>query len=263
MQLGELLEELRENILHDVSHQIAGPSDQLWSDKTLVRYIDQAQRRLARKSLCLRDGKTPSVTQFKTTATTDNLGYWETQLDQSVVSVLSLRMVGDTADLARAGHTAFSTYKQPDSYFFDASTLSSVPPGKPAAYSTDEQLGIADDGDLSVVTLRLFPAPSAAYAGIVGQMRVARMPLNRLNHRNLRTQIEIPESFQIDMLDWAGYLALRKPDTDTYNPTAAENLRVRFEATVEDVKQELRRKEFTPAQWGYGKNAWSWEGNNG
>ena len=263
MTLGDLLHELRTNIVHDVSHQISGPSDQLWSDKTLVRYINEAQRRLARLTGCLRDAKTPGVTTFVTTAVTDNLGYWETTLDKSIISVMSVRMVGDTTDLPRGSHPAFSGYKPPDTYFFDPSTVSTVPPGKPLAYSTDEGLAVADDGDLSTVTLRLFPAVSPQYAGIVGQMRVVRMPLTMFTPRNMNEQCEIPHSFQIAMLDWAGYLALRKPDTDTYNPQAAEALRRQFDMTVEEVKSELRKKEFAPLTYGFGRNGWSWEGNGG
>ncbi len=42
MNLGELLDELRTGILHDVSDQVAGvTSDQLWTDTRLVRYIQR------------------------------------------------------------------------------------------------------------------------------------------------------------------------------------------------------------------------------
>ena len=51
MNLGDLLEELRENILHDRSDRIAGDTDQLWSDRTLVRYINEAERKMAREAL--------------------------------------------------------------------------------------------------------------------------------------------------------------------------------------------------------------------
>ena len=55
MNLGDLIEELRENILHDRSDRVEGSEDdQLWSDKTLVRYINEAQTRFAKKTTCLR-----------------------------------------------------------------------------------------------------------------------------------------------------------------------------------------------------------------
>ena len=61
MNLGELLQELRCNVLHDRSDQVAGGSDYLWSDETLVRYIDEAHRRFARRSWIIRDN-TSSIT---------------------------------------------------------------------------------------------------------------------------------------------------------------------------------------------------------
>src|ERR1017187_7787370 len=133
MTLDDLLQTLREDILHDRSDQIDGVSDRLWSDTTLVRYIDQAQRRFARRSLCIRDGTTDQFTKVATVAAQD-----EYPLDPGVVAVISARFMGngstiaaDVADLARSGHAQLSTYHIPDSYFFDPSQLSQLPPGKP------------------------------------------------------------------------------------------------------------------------------------
>ena len=64
MNLGELLNELRVNILNDRSDRISGSSDYLWTDETLINYINVAQRRFARRSLCLRDSKTAEVCQI-------------------------------------------------------------------------------------------------------------------------------------------------------------------------------------------------------
>jgi hypothetical protein len=61
MKLGDLLSELRLNILNDRSDRIDGDSDYLWTDETLVRYINEAQRRFACRSLVIRDATTPEV----------------------------------------------------------------------------------------------------------------------------------------------------------------------------------------------------------
>ena len=264
MILGDLLTELRQGVLHDFSSQIGGTqSDQLWSDSRLVMYIDQAQRRMARRSGCLRDAVTPQCTQFVTNLSDDNLGHWEISLDPSVLAVLSLRMVGDTTDLPRAGHAQFDTYRPVDSYYFDPSSLSAIPPGKPLAFSTDEGMVIDDDGSLSRINLRLYPAPSADYAGIVGQMRVVRMPLNRLTVANLNAHLEIPESMQIDMLDWSAYLALRIVDVDAGMVERAADFANRFEVHCKEARDELMKKAFVPAAWGLGRNGFTWERNEG
>ena len=260
MQLGDLLAELRDNILHDVSDQVAGAvnSDYLWSDATLVRYISLAQRGFARKSKCLRDSVTAQCCQFTTVALQQQY-----KLDPSVIAVLSVQMTGDAYDLARAGHAQLNTYRMPDTYFFDPSSLSNVPPGKPLCYTTDETLVNDSDDDLNAVSLRLFPIPSAAYAPIVGSMRVVRLPLNPLSVANLTARLELPEDYQIDMLDWAAHLATRKLDVDAGMPDRSKEFAATFEAKCLEAKKDLQMKEFTPAQWGFGGNGFTWQNNEG
>ena len=258
MTLGSLLDELRSNILHDKSDQVAGSSsDYLWDDTTLVRYINEAQRRFARRSLCIRDNTTTAVSQFTTVT-----GQSVYTLDPSVIAVLSVRMTGDTQDIPRAGHAAFNTYSNPDPYYFDASQLETIPPGKPLAWSSDDNITADANGSFSVVNLTLFPVVAAPYNGIVGQMRVIREPINDLSLKNLKAYPEIPAAHHLDMLDWAAYLALRNVDTDVAGAGAAQraaDFAARFEAHCMDLRKETMRKLFTPLQWGFGRNGWSWE----
>lgn len=259
MNLGDLLSELRANILHDRSDQVSGASDYFWSDDTLVRYIDQAQRRFARRARVIRDNRTPACCQFTTVSGQDNYA-----LHPAVLSVMSVKMAGDKADIVKAGHANFDTYRTPDSYYFDPSALAGLAPGKPVAYDTDETLLADDYGSTSAINLRLFPVPSSDYAGIVGTMRVIRLPLNRLTADNLDAVPEIPEDHHLNMLDWAGYLALRSPDLDVAGDNGlsrAKALAASFEQHVLDAKAEMERKLFTPVQWGFGRNGFSWEGN--
>jgi len=254
MQLRDLLHELRSNILHDRSDQVAGASDYLWDDVTLCRYIDAAHRRFAKRALILRDGKTPQVAQIHLRTGVDMYA-----LHQSVVAVLSAKLTGDNADLARAGHSQFDTYRTPDTYFFNPAELSSKPPGRPLAYDTDEDLVYGDDNALSVVNFRIWPVPTVTYNNALINLRVVRLPLNRLTLDNLDAQPEIPEDLQIDMLDWAAYLALRINDLDQEAPVRAQEFKASFEAHVLEAKNELKRKTFTPAQWAFGGNGFSWE----
>ena len=138
MTTEELLFELRYNLLRDVSDQVAGASDYLWSDTTLIQYINQGVNRFARQTKCIRDAVTPQVCQFTTVA--DQQFY---TLDPHVVSVITVRMAGDQADLARAGHADLDNYHQPDTYFFDPSQLSTMQPGKPVAWTTDEGVTVS------------------------------------------------------------------------------------------------------------------------
>lgn len=253
MNLNDLVQELRTNILHDRSNRVAGADDQLWSTDTLVRYIDEAQRKLAREGLVIRDAVTPEVVTVALRA-----GVAEYALHSSVLAVISAKQTGDTADLARAGHSAFQTYRQPDSYFFDPSSLSTMQDGKPVAFSTDEGVRGDDDGTAGVVTLRVYPAPTASYLQPI-KLRVIRLPLERLSARNLNAVPEVPEAHHLEMLDWAAYLALRVADVDAGMPARAMEFRTSFEIVVRAAKQAAMRKMFTPLQWGFGRNGFGWE----
>lgn len=256
MVLDDLLTELRENILHDRSDLVAGSSDRLWSDVTLVRYIDEAQRRFARRSLCIRDATTPQFTRFLTVA---NQKVYT--LDPAVVAVMSARFEGDTADLIRAGHSQFDTYRTPDSQFFNPAQFTTLPPGKPLAWSTDEETAADSKGSVGVVRLRLFPEPSATFAAKTISLRVCRLPKNHLTEGELDKYPEIPEDYHIPMLDYAAYLALRIVDHDMGDPPRAAEFLASFEAHITEARAEMLRKNFTPQPWGFGRGGWTWETN--
>jgi len=251
MNLGELLEELRENILNDRSNQVSGPSDYLWSDSTLIRYINEAQRRFARLGLVLRDATTPQCCTVALALNTVNY-----VLDPSVVAVLSAKYPLDPGDLARAGHAALGTYNTPDPYFFNPTYLSNLPPGKVMAWSTDEQVSADDNGSMSVVTMRVYPAPIDPFATSL-QLRVARLPLDKLC--DMEDVPEIPEDHHIDMLDWAAYRALRVVDHDKGDPERAAEFKQSFADHVEEAKKAAQLKMFVPMQWGFGRNGFTWE----
>lgn len=254
MTLGELLAELRENILHDRSDRTAGSPDYLWSDETLVRYIDQAHKRFARDGLVLRDASTPDTCQITLQSGVDRYA-----LHPSVLGVISARLDGDTADLIRTGHNALAGYQSPETYAFDLSNVPLTQYGKPLAYATDEGF-VGDDYDsLSVITLRVFPLPSATYTNQKIYLRVVRLPLEPLTSSNLSAVPEIPEDYHLDMLDWAAYLALRIVDVDAGWSSRANEFRASFEEHVKNARTDAMRKLFAVSTWGFGRNGFSWE----
>ena len=263
-QLGALLHELRAGRLHDVSDQVAGASDYLWTDAQLVRYINEACRRFARRSLVIRDNTTAQCTQFSVVGLQQQY-----TLDPSVIAVLSVRGgvdpvsgQADTSDLARAGHDGFDTYHTPDAMFFNVNQLENLGPGKPLAYDTDESILADPNGSFSVMNLRLYPQPDTPWNGMPFTMRVIREPINDLTIKNLEAYPEIPASHHLDMIDWAAYLALSNVDTDIAGGDAAgraDKFAARFEQHCQDARKEVMRKLFTPLQWGFGNNGWTWE----
>ena len=233
---------------------VAGESDQLWSDATLVRYINEAQRRFARRSLVLRDGVTADVTQV--TLATGTTTY---TLHEAVLAVISVKLVGDQGDMARAGHATLGVVTRPDTLYFDPAQVGQLPPGKPLVYSTDETLGEDAAGSLDSVVLRVYPAPTATYNGQKLQMRVARLPVEELSVLNPRSIPELPRDHHLEMLDWAAYLALRIMDVDAGWSSRAEDFKKSFEVYVKEARDSMMRKVFTPLQWGFGRNGFTWE----
>jgi hypothetical protein len=255
MRLQDLLTELRENILHDRSDQVTGQTDRLWSDETLVRYINEAQSRFARIGLVLRDGSTPDVTQVTLVT-----GQAEYTLHDSVLGVLSARYSTEEVDLTRLDHPAIGG--QPrinDGPLFDPAQAQLLPAGKPLAYTTDEQVALDSEDRRSAVHLRLYPAPTADYAGDIIKLRVVRLPLEPLVPAHLSAQPEIPEIHHIEMLDYAAYLALRIVDHDAGNPARAHEFRSMFEKNVMQARRDAMRKMFAPVGWGFGRNGFAWE----
>jgi hypothetical protein len=257
MRTGELLAELRHHVLRDVSDQVAGASDYLWSNNALIKYINEGQNRFARQTKCIRDATTPNICQF---TTVDNQPFYA--LDPHIVSVISVRMTGDQADLARAGHADLDTYRQPDTYFFDPAQLANMPPGKPVAWTTDEGTIQDTSGSYTAIQLRLYPIPLAPYGGIIGNMRVARVPLTLLSLSNPDGVPEIPEAHHMDILNWAAYLALRGVDLDVAGGGAwdrAKEFRAAFDDAVNDMKRDAQSKMLRPLQWAFGRNGFSYE----
>lgn len=256
MNVGDLLSELREGILHDFSDQIAGSDDRLWSDDRLMRYMNEAQRRFARKSMVIRDGKTPDVVQVPLVA-----GQTTYTLHKSVLAVLSATYGTDQSDLARTGHAVFGYQRTvSDLNLYDTSWPSTPPPGKPMVFSTDETVDRDDDGSMSVVTMRVFPAPRADFLGPIN-LRVARLPLCSLSLDALDAYPELPEDHHLEMLDWAAYLALRIVDLDEEAPNRANEFRASFEDHVKRARDEMMRKTFAPMGWAFGRRGFVWSGN--
>ncbi len=252
MTLQELLDELAQNILRDRSDLSSGPTDDLWSDATLVGYINEAQQKLARQGLVIRDATTPEVTQVTLAA-----GVSSYTLHPSVIGVISAQFAGDTGDLARAGHSAFSSIQSPDPLFFDSSQISTLTPGKPLAFGTDEEVDVVT-GASGVVNMRVYPAPTIDYNGSIIQLRVVRKPINKLVSTALTVIPEVPEDYHLGLLDWAAYRALRNVDSDADAIAAADRYKAEFLEMVAQARADISRKTFTPLQWGFGRSGWSW-----
>jgi hypothetical protein len=232
---------------------VSGSSDYLWTDATLVTFIDEAQRRFARKGLILRDASNDEAT--KVVLKTGQILY---PLHPSVISVISAKRADDAADITRVGHTVFSAYRAPTENWTDPASFNHFPDGPTLAVSTDEAVNDIDGDDFSQITLRVHPKPRLEENGKVIRLRVVREPINELKHTALSAQLEIPRSHQIEFLDWAAYLALRIVDDDAGAPRRAAEFAASFEQHVKEARTNAMRKMFAPSGWAFGRGGFSW-----
>lgn len=247
MTLGELLDELRVNILRDKSDILAGqPDDRLWSDDSLLRYIKDGERRFARQTLCLRDSTTPECTQIRL-----RTGVQDYALHRAVIAVLSARYDTDTFDLQRSGHGIVSQATPPELFTYDPSSGWATPPGRPIAFYTDETLVFSRQ---QRATMSTYPLPSSDVNDKVVYLRTIRLPLTLYSLDNLDAESEIPEDYQLDCLEWAAYRAQRHFDADAGAETVAKHHRDAFEQAVIDAQKELKRTVFANMSIGYGQN---------
>lgn len=252
MNLRDKLAELRNNILRDRSALIAGPRDTLWDDETLLRYIKDAERRFARQALVIKDATTAQYTQIKL-----KTGVSTYALNSLVLGILSARYDTDTVDLARSGHSILYQNLPADYLTFDPSTAGILSPRRPIAYYTDETLVYANG---NAVTLTVYPAPSATENGKTINLRVFRLPNTTYTVAALKKDEcgEIPEDYELDVLEWAAYRAQRNYDADGASLTTAESHKERFDAAVKEALKETRRKLFVPIRVQYGSNGFSY-----
>lgn len=254
MNLQALLQLLRGDMLSDASDRVAGGEDFLWSDATLVTYINEAQRRFAVKGLVLRDGTTDEVTKVALVP-----GQTEYVLHPAIVAVVSARRDDQDMDLQRTGHSVLGNYRAPSDSWITPATFTTLSPGAPVAYLTDETLSAVDGETLSQVTLRVYPKPTADMAGKFLRLRVVRKPLEALSLDYPLRCPELPEDHHIEMLDWAAYLALRKADNDAGNQKLAADYAATFTAHVTAARNLAMRKLFAPVGPSFGRGGFTWE----
>lgn len=254
MTFQELLDELRLNMLRDGSDIVSGPNDFLWSDDTLIRYINDAYRRFSRRTLLLRDNVTPEYTQVVLVP-----GQSIYELDSVVLAVVSARYDTDENDLPHASHDDLNVTPYTDPLMWDVNQLSTSQPGRPRAYTTDEAVTI---GSQTQINLRVYPTPSADELDKIIYMRVARLPIANITLADLDSEPEIPEDYHLDMLGWAAYRALTNHDVDGGAEGKAEKFKAAFNAVLEEAEQEAKRKMFSSTRFAFGRSGFSWSRNS-
>lgn len=224
MKLGDLVSELRENILRDTSDTVnANPSNYLLSDKSLVRYINEAQQKFATRTLCLRDESTAEVCNITLVA-----GQAAYDLDKRVVAVYGAASSDNKLHLQRTTYASMTG--APDVPYGDAWNTRAQD-GRPHLFYTDRETG----------RIGIYPAPDAEHDGRTLVLRVGRLPLYDLTPDNLDAEPEVPSQWHMDLLEYAAWRALRNHDSDLENLQKASAHKKAFEDVVLLLEREAKR----------------------
>lgn len=235
MNVGELLEELRENLLRDVSDVVGSDVGHLFTDKSLVRYLDEAHKKAARRSQCIRDAKTPEITTLTLTQ-----GVSAYEMSSRIIRVLSVSYGADRRYRPLKQASLYDITDRTSDYVGAIPCGTYVDEGVPTHYTVDEGSNY----------LRLFKAPGAELEGETLHMRVVRLPAKDFTLNDLKATPEIPEDYHLDLVDWAAFRALRNHDVDAENLQKANPHRASFNAAMAELSRETRRKYFEPFMFG-------------
>src|SRR6476646_8395560 len=90
----------------------------------------------------------------------------------------------------------------------------------------------------------VYPVPGADENDKYLYLRVIRLPMVSYEIRCLDKESEIPEDYQLDVLEWAAYRAQRGFDADAGAPTSADAHKKAFDDAVAKAIKEMKQKMF-------------------
>jgi hypothetical protein len=225
MTVEELLDQCRRDYLDDYTEMVSGSDDQLFRDSSLVRWFNEAERKICRETLGLVSiGADTAFTQI-TLAT----GVSDYAVDPRIIRILSARPSDTVYDLSRATYNNIretqARYGSQD--YFDVNSAQTATPGRPSWYATD----------VATNKIRFFPTPSSVENALVINLRAAHYPATKMSADSLSASPEIPEQYHHLLPLYAAAKALSSPNVDSELRSAARAFAQDFTAELRDVRR--------------------------
>lgn len=223
MNLLDLVTHMRKSMLDDtggvgvewadLTEEDTDSAQLRWSNEELTRFIDQAVKRAVRAALLIKK----SEAAFDLTITAGVADY---ALDERIIRLKYVESVADGRQLEQGEIEDFIGIQS-----WRTRT------GTPISY-------IADESDN---TIKLYPIP---VIDDTLNLTYHRLPLVDLSWTDNTVTPEIPSEYQIEMLDYAAYLAYMKDEANTFDPARATTYLALFSSnfTTTSAYSELRRK---------------------
>lgn len=221
--------------LDDRTDLLDGEPDELWSDETLVRYFNEAERRLCRRAWAIIDiGHAAAGTVVLAT------GKATYKLHKSILAVLAATPTDEDIPLAHRTDAQLTSQRPPDLDYWDVNRSSVLTPGRPLAISTDAGTRL----------LRVSPTPSSVENGLKVFLKVARMPVCPLTVDKMDAEPEVDEQWHLDALcKYAAGKALTHPNIDASAKAEGRVLLAEVEATIREARQERERFMAAPPRY--------------
>lgn len=242
MKLEEMLEYTGKEFLDDRTDLLDGDPDELWSDTTLVRYFNEAQRILARRAWCIIEtGVAPAGL---ITLSVDKVIY---KLHKSILRVFDATPTTQLAPLGRADDINLRNPYPPSSDAFDIGEQAAIAgntmsiPGAPLAIATD----------VGTKQMRVSPPPAAAQTGLQVVLKIARLPICDLDKGKPTASPEVGEEFHLWLCDYAAGRCLTMPNVDGSQKTDGRELLAKFEQNVKEARQDRQRANLGGDRWGF------------
>ena len=238
MKLQELLDHIGgPSMLDDRVEQLSGEADELFSDATIVRHLNEGQRRLCRDAWILEDTQTAEVCEVPLTE--DQTDY---DIHKSVLGIKYIRLSDSDVDLLRVGyddnrlHAAIASF-DPD--FWDVNVQTSETSGRPSRWSAD----------IGTRVIRVRQKPDATAAALKLRLAVVRMPLVDLDPAKLSASPEVPEEYHMDLAEYAAGKCLASANVDAELKVQGRSWVKGFDERVRKAMRDRQRFQQAAPQW--------------
>jgi len=190
VKTSEIVAEVR-SILDDKSSLVSGQPDELFSTERILRVLNHGQDILCRDGWVLVDDTTASCCNI---TLLENIETYP--LHASVLGVLSVRLSDSDLALGKRNWENLHPSPPPDPAFWDTNRALVFDAGRPQLYATDP----------ATSKIAFWRKPDATAAALTAKLRVARIPLTRLNLDDDTTP-EVKAEWHLELASYAaGYL---------------------------------------------------------
>ena len=239
MLLSEMLDFCNE-YLDNNSDLVDGDPDELWSDESLVRHLNQAMRILCRRAWVIREyGTSPAgVLTLRT-------GISLYSVHESILKVFDFTPstasspLGRTDDIELRSDTPSNVFNAYE--VGEAAILASTETGASRAIATDAGTRM----------LRVYPTPTATENGVQVALKIARLPITFLSVDSLDAEPETPRDYDMDLCDYAIGKSLMRPNIDTQLKVDGRALLAEFDSVVREARRDRQRFELGSSRWAF------------